>query len=71
MSLSKIGQELYGNRVFVKKSLNHRHRTWFVRVVHRDDDHWALIRRSKELQASNDKIRFLVMVTNDEEQFLD
>jgi hypothetical protein len=82
MSLSKIGQELYGNmsiignelysnRVFMKESLTHRHRTWFVRVVHRDDDHYALIRRSKEMQASNDKIRFLIMVTNDEEMHHD
>ena len=71
MSLSKIGEELYGNRVFMKHSLSHRHRTWFVRVVHRDVDHTALIKRSKVVQSSNEEIRFLIMVTNDEERYLD
>ena len=63
--VSKMCEELYANRVFVTDPIKHRHRTWCVRVVHREADHDDLVQRSKAMQEQQPTLRYLMMSTND------
>ena len=63
--VSKMCEELYAKRVFVTDPKNHCHRTWCVRVLHKEIDHDDLMERSKAMQEQHPTLRFLMMSTND------